>query len=318
MLAIASQNATVKAVFISNSTLTDNQRTVLEKLTESDIRSAAERENLLVEKVGDAVIIRDENLFDLKRFDNYLRAVQFLTEFIRQRKGSFRMGDLNPDIRPMVHQLLVQNGADDDLGERLADNDTVIGLEASLGLEVTSGGKTALGWVQVTPPYKPTSSNYINNTEADLVKYRKDQRPKLRPPVDINQVNFRFSNHWVVSSAERMELVTEVSQMFAGRLKEQREAYYKVQSAVADAIRPNGVSEGMNAKGLPPDIQNGLKRFGFANGSGEKIDTNDFLENGKVSKVVGGIWITTTAIVDGKRRSSSRPVSIFIRGGGFR
>jgi hypothetical protein len=315
LVLIGAQNLTPKAVFVSHSELTEAQKVVLEQPTESDTRKWAERQKLVVEKIGDAIIIRDENLFDIKRFDNYLRAVQFLTEFVRQGKGSFRMKDLNSDIRPSVYQLLVQKRADEDLGAALNDDNTVIGLEASIGIEVTAGGKTALGWAQRTPAYNADDKSYKSVAQSDLDKYEKDERPKLRPPADMTQVTFQFSKRWVVSSAERMELATDVSKLFADRLREQREAYYKVQASIADALKPTGVAEGMKAKGLPMDIQNGLKRFGFGNLSGDIIDTTDFLENGTVTKIYGGIWITTTATVDGKRRSSSRPVSSFVRGG---
>lgn len=302
----------VKAVFLSHAPLTDEQLVVLEKPTEAEIRTAAKERKLVVEKIGDAITIRDENFFDIDRFDTQLRAIQFLTEQVRQGKKGFKMKELDPEVRKQVVSLFIQGLVDYQLGERMNDDDMTFGLNADLVFEFEEGGKTSVFSMRVHPEEDRWPEERMKVDGKELKNYIEKERPKLRPKVDVNQVQYRFATNWIVSSSERMELAATISNVYFERLKAQKEAYEKVRARIVDAFLPPGITEGMKASGLPPAVVETLMA-GVA--SDRKSALNKILESGKVGKVYGSIRVYGNVNIDGKLRGFSMVPSTLIRGG---
>jgi hypothetical protein len=302
----------VKAVFLSHAPLTDEQLVVLEKPTEAEIRTAAKERKLVVEKIGDAITIRDENFFDIDRFDTQLRAIQFLTEQVRQGKKGFKMKELDPEVRKQVVSLFIQGMLDYNMGQKLNDDETAFGLNADIVFEVeANGARSILSFSTYDEDgRRPTSE--VNVTADELKEYVAQIRPKLRPKVDVNQVQYRFSQKWIVSSSERMELAANVSSTFAERLKGQKEAYEKIRSRIVDAFLPSGVSKGMRLSGLPPAVVDALRQNVTEK---DRASFDKVLEHGTIADIFGHIRVYGSSSVDGKRRRFSVIPSNLFRGG---
>jgi hypothetical protein len=302
----------LKVVFLSHARLSDEQVAVLEKPTEAEIRLASAKEKLIVEKIGSAITIRDENFFDMDRFDKQLKAIQFLTEQTRQGRKQFRMKDLSPEVRENVVSLLIQGMVDYQLGPKLNDDSATFGLNASIGIELETAGKRSLHWFDALPSDGRMPSDRMEITEGSRKNYIEKERPKLRPKVDVTQVQFRFASGWVVSSGERMELAAEVSSIFAQRLKAQKEAYEKVRQTIVDVFLPQGVSEGMKASGLPPGV---IEALTADMTDAQKTRFSRLIEAGTVAKVYGHIRVQGRYTVDGRNTGFSMVPSNIVRGG---
>jgi len=257
----------------------------------------------------------DLDLYNMRQMEACINGFEVLTRLLREKKSSFKFGDLSDADQMAVREILLIRGLGETAGSALFDKRTPVYIGMSFRTQIKSKGETHT--VQFQDGTLQVDQGDLQFHGQDTIqKFVKEELPaKKRKRHQIHELRFR-SDLSGVASSRRTHGIGAVSKILEGRLKAQDEAYTAGLKALVGAYHSGSMPvDGQKALGLSERSLAHLRaRLQGMPGLANDSDVDRFLEEARFGNVTPIVTLSVGWMSEGSGRTHT--VQTNVRRGG--